>query len=89
MSRIATDLNRIASGLRKVPQEGYRKFREVTPRQSGYAQNNTKLVRNEIINADYNYAGALNSGTSKQAPKGMTEPMLQHLRPYVKRIIGN
>lgn len=87
MSKIVNDLNRINKELSTVPNQGFRKFQSITPKKTGYAQRNTQL-NGDVIAANYNYAGALNAGKSKQAPQGMTDPTIRHLRPIVKKILG-
>ena len=60
-----------------------------TPIRSGNARNRTKLQRN-TISSKYAYAGRLDEGWSKQAPKGFTEPSIDQLdkliENYIKRV---
>ncbi len=60
-----------------------------TPIRSGNARNRTKLSRN-TINSKYGYAGKLDEGWSRQAPKGFTEPSIDQLEKlignYIKRV---
>lgn len=97
-SNIDRRLNRVLQTLNSatLANEAYRKFVDVTPENTGYAKQNTRLAGNEI-HADYPYAGVLDEGRSyrdgqmrgsEQAPKGMTEPTLQHLRDYVYQQTG-
>ena len=63
----------------------YRFFVKATPIRSGNARRNTHLDKqNNTIEADYPYAGRLNTGWSKQAPDGMVEPTIE----YMKRSVG-
>ena len=64
--------------LRQVMRESHRYFKDITPRRNGYAQRNTILVGNEI-KANYDYAGALDKGQSRQAPNGMSEPTIEQM----------
>jgi hypothetical protein len=91
-------LNRILTTLNSnmLAQEAYKKFVDVTPIDTGYAKRNTKLAGNEI-NADYPYAGVLDEGRgyrdgqmrgSEQAPDGMSQPTIEHLRDYVYQKTG-
>jgi hypothetical protein len=64
--------------LRKIPREAHKYFKEITPRRNGYAQRNTVLINNQI-QANYDYAGALDDGKSRQAPKGMSEPTIEQM----------
>jgi len=79
-----------------ISREAFKKFVDVTPFKSGNAKRSTKLQGNSI-NADYNYADVLDKGRhmtnrgmrgSKQAPKGMSEPTLDHIRQYVFTKLG-
>ena len=60
-------------------------FIEKTPRQSGNAQRRTR-VRRRRIEANYPYAQRLDEGWSKQAPRGMSEPTLDHIESEVDRL---
>jgi hypothetical protein len=64
--------------LRKIPREAHKYFKQITPRRNGYAQRNTVLINNQI-QANYDYAGALDDGKSRQAPKGMSEPTIEQM----------
>ena len=64
--------------LRKIPREAHKYFKQITPRRNGYAQRNTVLINNQI-QANYDYAGALDNGKSRQAPKGMSEPTIEQM----------
>jgi hypothetical protein len=57
-----------------------------TPIQSGNARNKTKLRGNKI-QSNYPYAGRLDSGWSKQAPKGFTEPTIEFMDKNVDKLI--
>jgi hypothetical protein len=81
---------------KNIAKEAFTKFKDVTPVKSGNAKKNTRLQGN-TINADYAYANVLDKGRhmtrrgmrgSEQAPKGMTEPTIQHIRDYVKQKLG-
>lgn len=64
--------------LRQVMRESHKYFRDITPKRNGYAQRNTQLKHNKI-EANYDYAGALDDGRSTQAPKGMSEPTIEQM----------
>lgn len=79
--------------LEKVPnktiEESYTELKKNTPVRSGNARNRTKLNKsNHTINSNYDYAGRLNSGWSKQAPKGFTEPTVKFMQRYISDLIG-
>lgn len=70
-------------------KNAFRTYLQNTPVRSGNARNKTKLdTRNNTINSNYDYAGALNSGSSKQAPKGFTNPAINQLKKYISEKIG-
>lgn len=83
---MTASLDRIVKSIEGVPESAYAYWRSITPIRSGNARRRTRLAGNEI-QARYAYAEALDSGTSKQAPRGMSEPTTQYLdREYKKRI---
>lgn len=63
-------------------------FRNITPVREGNAKRNTS-TRGKTIHAKYPYAGRLNEGYSKQAPKGMVDPTIDHMRKLVKDFVGD
>ena len=75
------DLSILQKGIVKAiddaMSETYEHFKGITPKRSGNARRNTKFRKNqrEII-ADYAYGERLDTGWSKQAPRGMTQPSL-------------
>jgi hypothetical protein len=63
-------------------------FVKQTPVQGGNARRNTKLdQRAGTILADYPYAARLDTGYSKQAPRGMTEPTARYLVRAIQQAI--
>ena len=52
--------------------------KENTPVKSGYAREHTTIQGDKIL-SNYGYAGQLDSGSSKQAPKGFTQPTIKQL----------
>ena len=91
-------LNKVLNTLNSnnIAKEAYTKFVDVTPIKSGNAKRSTKLQGN-TINANYPYANVLDKGRhmtrrglrgSEQAPQGMTEPTIKHIRQYVKQKLG-
>lgn len=67
-----------------LAREAYNKFYATTPVRTGNARSSTDL-RNNQIEANYPYAQRLDDGYSKQAPRGMTEPTIEHIRNYIKK----
>jgi hypothetical protein len=62
-------------------------FKSITPRKSGNARNRTDLDTKNNIRARYDYASRLDEGSSRQAPKGMSEPTIEKLRQWVDQYI--
>lgn len=83
---ITPSLARLEKQLAKIPEGAYKEFLHNTPKASGNAKRKTKLRTNTII-ADYPYAKRLDKGYSRQAPQGMTYPMLQWLRNRLRQIL--
>lgn len=68
----------------------YDYFKKTTPIKSGNARSKTRYQdkpNRKTITGDYPYAGRLDEGWSKQAPRGMTEPSLQFLEDELGRQI--
>jgi hypothetical protein len=73
--------------LKRMMPEIYREFVKNTPKRSGNARMRTKTTGNQVI-ANYDYAGALDEGSSPKAPRGMTEPTIEFVEEKFKKIIG-
>lgn len=65
----------------------HKEFVRNTPIDKGNARRSTTQVRGEI-KADYPYAGRLDDGYSKQAPRGMVQPTIEWLQRYIKQKLG-
>lgn len=83
---ITPSLTRLQKRLEAVPQGAYKEFVRNTPKATGNARSKTRL-RTDTIIADYPYAKRLDKGYSRQAPKGMTEPMLAWLKNTLRQIL--
>lgn len=70
-----------------VMPKAYDYFKGVTPIKNGNARRNTRLDNQNTIRTNYKYAGVLDSGRSKQAPQGMSEPTKKKLKDLVKNYI--
>ena len=60
--------------------------KENTPIKSGYARKNT-ILRGDAVISNYGYAGALDAGTSKQAPQGFTKPTIEQLNKDTTKFV--
>lgn len=68
----------------RLAKVAYEAFKEATPIKTGNAKRSTSLSGNSIL-AGYPYAGILEAGKSKQAPKGMIEPTIKAIQDYIKK----
>lgn len=79
----ATVFNKRMKELSQLPahllDEALELTKQNTPKQSGNARDNTVKRGNSIV-SNYAYAGRLDEGYSKQAPRGFTEPTIEQLR---------
>jgi hypothetical protein len=69
--------------MQRLPGEMHEEFVKQTPIRTGNAKRSTELKSNEI-QGNYNYANRLNTGWSRQAPNGMTEPTIEFARAKVR-----
>ena len=90
VKRLAKDID---NAIDDSMDDTFSTYRKNTPKRNGYARRNTKLTkRNETfsIKSNYDYAGRLDEGWSKQAPRGFTSPSFKFLKKrlakYFKRI---
>ena len=60
--------------------------KENTPIKSGNARNKTTIQGDKIV-SNYGYAGKLNEGYSRQAPKGFTEPTIEQLNKDTTKFV--
>jgi len=73
--------------VKKLLDEGYNFFKDITPIDKGNAKSNTRKQGNNTIYADYDYAGRLNRGWSNQAKEGMTKPTIEHIQTYIRDVL--
>ena len=76
------------SQVDRIQDQAYRFFRDHTPYRSGNARRNT-VQKGDAIVAAYPYAGRLDEGYSKQAPKGMTDPTVNYIeKTLIPQAVG-
>jgi hypothetical protein len=76
------------SQLTTIQDQAYKYFRDHTPYRSGNAQRNT-IQRGDAIVAAYPYAGRLDTGYSRQAPDGMTNPTVDYIeKTLIPQAVG-
>ena len=79
---------KLAKQLDNISTDAYDYFVAQTPIKTGNARRNTDLDKpKDTIYADYDYAGRLDAGASRQAPKGMIEPTQRFIQREFDRII--
>ena len=83
---ITPSIDKIIKELDNLPKEAYDYWVKQTPKDTGNARSKTKL-RGNTIRAEYDYAGALDQGRSKQAPKGMSKPTEDFIKKELDRKI--
>ena len=83
---MTSSMNRIQRDLRGLPKQAYDFWIKKTPKATGNARNKTRLEKDTIA-ANYAYAQALDSGSSRQAPKGMSEPTTEFLDSRIRNIM--
>jgi hypothetical protein len=71
----------------RVIDEATDYFRSTTPIRSGNARRRTRRQGDEI-QANYPYAQRLDTGYSRQAPDGMTEPTQRELPRILQREVN-
>ena len=86
--RIKGHVKKKLKQLETIPESAYDEFVKLTPIRSGNARSSTDFVKNKNeIQGNYEYANRLNTGWSRQAPKGMTEPTIDHIRDEIRKIL--
>jgi len=85
-----SDVEDLFTDMKTLPEDvmkkAYPELKKNTPVRSGNARRRTKLKGNEI-RSDYAYAGRLDDGWSRQAPKGFTEPTIKKLPVILDRLV--
>jgi hypothetical protein len=83
---ITKSLHKIEKSIESVPDAAYAYWRSITPVRTGTARRRT-VLKNNTIEARYAYAAVLDSGSSRQAPDGMSKPTTDYLDgEYKKRV---
>jgi hypothetical protein len=81
-------VGQIEKDITRLPNQAFNEWKKVTPEDTGNAKRKTRLKKNAkggTIHARYPYAQRLDNGWSRQAPKGMYEPVLEFLRRTLSR----
>ncbi len=83
---ITPSIAKMKAALQQLPKSAYDEWVKTTPIRTGNARRKTKLNQT-TIEAAYPYAQRLDEGYSKQAPKGMSEPVKKFIEREMKRIM--
>lgn len=83
---ITPSIAKMRAALELLPKQAYAEWIKNTPIRSGNARRKTKL-NNTTIDAQYPYAERLDAGASKQAPKGMSEPVRRFIQAQMRKIM--
>lgn len=80
------NIGQIEKRFSTLPKVAFRFWKKITPKDTGNARRKTRLRKDEI-QARYPYAERLDEGYSRQAPKGMFEPTVDHIKKVSKRML--
>jgi hypothetical protein len=89
-------LKKISQDVARLPTVLHRQMVQLTPIDTGLARRQTRLVNSKRIEAAYAYAKVLDQGRrmtnrgmrgSVQAPKGMTRPLRDWYRNYIRTLL--
>lgn len=82
MAKVKIQSDDITQALKDIPDgvmtRAGKYFKKITPRDKGYARRNTTYSESGI-KANYAYAHRLDTGWSKQAPDGMSDPTSEYI----------
>ena len=84
-SKIQARMELVERKVGKIKDFAADEFRKITPIRTGNARSKTNRI-NAGVEAAYPYANKLNDGHSRQAPQGMTDPTVDKIRDYVRKI---
>jgi hypothetical protein len=68
--------------------EAHRYFKSITPVRTGNARRNTFKTA-EGVDANYPYAARLDEGYSRQAPRGMSDPTIEHMEQIFDKLVAD
>jgi hypothetical protein len=74
----------VRAAVEDLPEAALDVFIDNTPIKTGNARRNTDLT-GTTIRADYPYASRLDTGYSKQSPRGMVEPTEKWIQQEMDR----
>lgn len=86
MGNISRRLKKLKRHVDGIPKDAYQDFKKITPIDTGNARRSTDFVSGDSIRGNYDYANRLNSGWSRQAPGGMTDPTIDTIRSNLRKL---
>lgn len=84
-SKIQARMEEVERKVGRIKDFAADEFRKTTPIRTGNARSKTNRT-NVGVEAAYPYANSLNDGFSRQAPQGMTEPTVDKISDYVRKM---
>lgn len=88
MAKVKVRHDDIVGSLTDIPDGVMTKagkyFKKITPKDKGYAKRHT-TYSDSGIKANYAYAHRLDTGWSKQAPNGMSDPTMEYIEKLIDR----
>ena len=83
---LISHLDQLTEVPKKLVTDAGKYFKDITPFKTGNARANTQL-NGTVIEASYPYAGRLDDGYSKQAPKGMVDPTIEFIDKRLAQLV--
>ena len=72
-----------------LKKDAYQYFKNIIPIRTGNARRNTYQSGSGDIQANYPYAGRLDEGYSRQAPRGMSDPTMDHMEQVFDKLVAD
>ncbi len=86
--QVSKAMKKLAKMPNEVMSDAYPFLKGKTPRDKGNARNKTRYRSRDLsIRSEYGYAGRLDEGWSKQAPRGFTEPTIKEIDKLIDQYI--
>jgi hypothetical protein len=86
VAKVTVKHDDIIGALKDIPDgvmiKAGKYFKRITPKDKGYARSHTTYSESGI-KAQYPYAHRLDTGWSKQAPDGMSEPTEEYIEQLI------
>ncbi len=81
-------LKKLTDMPQEVMTDAYPFLKGKTPKDKGNARSKTRYKKRDLsIRSEYGYAGRLDDGWSKQAPRGFTDPTIKEIDKLIDQYI--